>query len=112
MLKQIGSFGVLASLLMASAAHAGTIQSNEQNAVQDAAAVGAYSTVDQTMDQSNYQDMYGNGGYYYGTPEIQDSIQNGVQQGAAVGPYSNVYQDLDQDNYQTDSTYSFPYFLY
>jgi hypothetical protein len=111
MLKNICSLGLLAAFAMIpGAAHAQTIQSNQQNAVQNGAATGAFSNVNQTLDQSNFQDAYGTSGYF-GAPEVQHSVQNGVQNGAAVGPYSNVNQTLDQYNSQSTSDYS-PYSPY
>ena len=57
MLKNICSLGLLAAFAMIpGAAHAQSIQSNQQNAVQNGAAVGAFSNVDQTLDQTNVQD--------------------------------------------------------
>ena len=109
MLKRICAFGLMsvAALVISPAAHAQSVQTNQQNANQNAAAIGAYSTVDQTQDLTNFQDV-SNSPYFgypgsYPTEQVQRSYQNGAQNGAAVGAYSTV--DQNQDLYSTQGAY-------
>jgi hypothetical protein len=106
MLKKICAFGLIsaAALAISPAAHAQSVQSNVQNANQNAAAIGAYSTVDQTQDFTNFQDATSSPYYGYPSGQLQRSYQDGTQNGAAVGNYSTV--DQSQDFYSNQGAYN------
>jgi hypothetical protein len=102
MLKKSFAFGLLAAgMMIAPGAALADVQSNQQNATQNGAAVGVGNTVVNQADQTNIQDItkfkHGScsGGY-----NAQFSGQNVEQNGVAVGTANTVVNQAQQGSLQ------------
>ncbi|BAU06976.1 hypothetical protein [Fischerella sp. NIES-3754] len=93
MLKKSFAFGLLAAgLMIAPGAALADVQSSQQNATQNGAAVGVGNTVVNQANQTAIQDItkIKNGISCHGSRKVQVSGQNLQQNGAAVGTANTV----------------------
>jgi hypothetical protein len=93
MLKKSFAFGLLAAgLMIAPGAALADVQSSQQNATQNGAAVGVGNTVVNQANQTAIQDItkIKNGVGCHGSYNAQISGQNLQQNGAAVGTANTV----------------------
>jgi hypothetical protein len=99
MLKKSFAFGLLAAgLMIAPGAALADVQSSQQNATQNGAAVGVGNTVVNQADQTAIQDItkFKNGISCSGSYNAQFSGQNLEQNGAAVGTANTVVNQASQ----------------
>ena len=100
------TFGLLATIALIFTPVAAFAQDSQQNIEVNrsaAAAVGEGNFVNQTTDQTSYQDQYNVNGYGYGEPSSQMSVQDNISEASAVGRYNLVNQDVQQFNGQSNS---------
>lgn len=103
-IKKSATFALLtisAIGFLVSPVKAAQTQVNQQNASQNAAAVGAFNSVDQNLTQVGVQTQ---DSLFGPAAQTQVNQQNAAQNGAAVGIGNSVTQTLDQisDQYQFD----------
>ncbi|BAU06974.1 hypothetical protein [Fischerella sp. NIES-3754] len=99
MLKKSFAFGLLAAgLMIAPGAALADVQSSQQNATQNGAAVGVGNTVVNNANQTAIQDItkFKNGAGCHGSYNAQFSGQNLEQNGAAVGTANTVVNQASQ----------------
>ena len=92
------TFGLLATAAMLFTPIAAFAQDSQQNLQinrSDAAAVGVGNFVNQTTNQTSFQDQFDYDGYY-GEGSAQSNIQDNGSAASAVGEYNVINQGTDQ----------------